>query len=242
MKSPVVLITGAAKRLGAAMAKYFHQQGYLVVITYQHSKTTAEALVDQFNQQRCGSAYAFYLDLNHSSSFAAFAAELLEKTQRLDVLINNASAFYPTPFAQSSEEEWAALMDCNVKAPYFLCQAFQSALEQQQGCIINMVDIYAQKPLKQHPIYSMSKAAIAMLTQSLALELAPKIRVNGISPGAILWPENSDAAWEKQLLEKIPLQTIGSVEAIAQTAFLLAQNHYITGQIIAVDGGRSLHM
>lgn len=243
MTAPVVLITGAAKRLGAGMAKHFHQQGYSVVVSYQNSEQAAQNLVDELNQKRKQSAYAMRLNLSDSTSFKEFAKQLESQVgRRLDVLINNASAFYPTPFEQSTESEWAELIDVNVKAAYFLSQALHTQLSANKGCIINMVDIYAQKPLKNHPVYSISKAAMAMLTQSLALELAPAVRVNGISPGAILWPENSNPEWEQSLLEKIPLQTIGSIEAIAKTAYLLADNHYITGQIIAVDGGRSLNM
>lgn len=242
MTAPVVLITGAAQRLGAGMAKHFYQQGYSVVISYQNSEQAAQNLVDELNQQRKQSTYAMRLNLSDSTSFKEFAKQLESQVGRLDVLINNASAFYPTPFEQSTELQWAELIDVNVKAAYFLSQALHTQLSANKGCIINMVDIYAQKPLKNHSIYSISKAAMTMLTQSLALELAPAVRVNGISPGAILWPENSNPEWEKSLLEKIPLQTIGSIEAIAKTACLLAENHYVTGQIIAVDGGRSLNM
>lgn len=241
-QSPVVIITGAAKRLGAGMAKHFHQQGYTVVITYHSSKEDAESLVAELNQQRANSAYAYALDINDCASFAAWAEIVQQQCGRIDVLINNASAFYPTPFEQSQERQWDELFNVNAKAAYFLGQACAPAIAKQQGCIINMVDIYAEKPLKQHPIYSMSKAAIAMLTKSLALELAPQIRVNGISPGAILWPENSTPEWEQSLLDKIPLQRKGSIEAIAEAAYSLASNNYITGQIIAVDGGRSLNM
>lgn len=242
MTAPVVLVTGAAQRLGAGMVRYFHQHGYRVVISYQNSEQAAQSLVDELNQQRKQSAYAMRLNLSDSAGFKEFAKQLENQVGRLDVLINSASAFYPTPFEQSTESQWAELIDVNVKAAYFLSQALHTQLSANKGCIINMVDIYAQKPLKTHPIYSISKAAMAMLTQSLALELAPHIRVNGISPGAILWPENSNPEWEQSLLEKIPLQTLGSIEAIAKTAYLLAENHYITGQIIAVDGGRSLNM
>lgn len=242
MTAPVVLITGAAQRLGAGMAKHFHQHGYSVVISYQNSEQAAQNLVNELNQQRRQSAYAMPLNLGDSASFKGFAKQLESQVGRLDVLINNASAFYPTPFEQSMDSQWAELIDVNVKAAYFLSQTLHTQLSANNGCIINMVDIYAQKPLKNHPIYSISKAAMAMLTQSLALELAPAIRVNGISPGAILWPENSNPEWEQSLLEKIPLQTVGSIEAIAKTAYLLADNHYITGQIIAVDGGRSLNI
>lgn len=238
----VLLITGAAKRIGAATARYFHQQGYNVVLTYHQSQQQALQLIDELNQQRPNSAKALALALNDSEAIADCAKTALNCFGRIDVLINNASSFYPTPLQQATLQQWDNLINSNVRAAFLLSQALSETLTQQQGCIINLVDIYADKPLLNHSIYNISKAAIAMLTKSLALDLAPNVRVNGVSPGAILWPENSDSAWQQSLLEKIPLQRLGSAEDIAKTAYFLAQSPYITGQIIAVDGGRSLNM
>lgn len=240
--SPVVFITGAAKRIGAATASLFHQQGYRVIISYHQSKAAAENLVAQLNAQRPDTAIALALDLLDLNNIRQAAKQALQSFGRLDVLINNASFFQPSPIEQITEQQWDTTLNSNVKAALFLSQALAEALKQQQGCIINLVDIYAERPLKNHSAYNISKAGIAMLTRSLALDLAPTIRVNGISPGAILWPENSTKEWEQSLLEKIPLSKLGDVSDIAKTALFLAQSPYITGQIIAVDGGRSLNM
>lgn len=240
--TPVVLITGAARRIGAAMARHFHHNGYAVVISYRHSGDEAKALVDELNAQRRNSAMALPLDLQAIATIEPFAETACQCFGRIDVLINNASCFYPTPVGQINEAQWDAVISSNVKAAFFLTQALTPALNKHQGSVINLVDIYAEKPLKDYPLYSISKAAIAMLTRSLALELAPDIRVNGISPGAILWPENSNPAWESALLEKIPMHKTGTASDIAETALFLAHTPYITGQIIAVDGGRSLNM
>lgn len=240
--SPVVFITGAAKRIGAATAQHFHQQGFRVIISYHQSANAAEELVSSLNQQRPHSAAALALDLLAIKSIAAVAQQALNHFGRIDVLINNASSFKPTPIEQITEQQWDETLNSNVKAALFLSQALAKELAERNGCIINLVDIYAEKPLKNHIAYNVSKAGIAMLTRTLALDLAPATRVNGISPGAILWPENSNTAWQQSLLEKIPLNKLGDVDDIAKTALFLAQSPYITGQIIAVDGGRSLNI
>lgn len=240
---PTILITGGAKRIGKAIAEHFHANGFNVVISYRHSQSGADSLVSDLNQLRSNSAKALPLDLSDYNQFKAFSLDAINAFGGIDVLVNNASAFYPTPIENASNDDWDDLMGSNVKAAFFLSQALLPELKKQQGSIINLVDIYAEKPLKDHPIYSMSKAAIAMMTRALAQDLAPDVRVNGISPGAILWPETSNPEWEKALLEKVPMQRIGSAEDIARTAYFLSCSApYITGQIIAVDGGRSLNM
>lgn len=242
MNTPVVVITGAAKRIGAACAKHFHQHGYRVIISYRHSHQAAVELIAQLNQERSDSAACLPADLSDIDTLNNFAKKALDCFGRVDVLINNASVFEPNTFAEFNESLWQNTINTNTKAALILSQRFAATLKQHKGCIINLVDIYAEKPLKNHAFYNISKAGTAMLTKSLAIDLAPDIRTNGISPGAILWPEKSDEQWQQSLLEKIPLQRLGQVEDIAKTALFLAQSAYINGQIIAVDGGRSLYM
>lgn len=241
---PVALITGGARRIGAAIAENLHQAGFNIALHYRHSAKDAQAVVDKLNQQRPNSALAFAADLNHLQEIQHLAQTLLQQWQRLDVLINNASSFFPTPIADASEAQWNDLMNSNLKAPFFLAQAFAAELQQRKGCIINIADIHADRPLKQHPIYCAAKAGNVMLTKSLARELAPQVRVNGIAPGAILWPEQDnglDDSTQLEILQKIPLARSGSPEDIARAVrFLVQDAPYITGQIITVDGGRSL--
>jgi pteridine reductase len=241
---PVALITGGARRIGAAIAESLHQAGFNIALHYRHSEKEAQAMVDKLNQQRSNSALAVAADLNHLQEIQHLAHALLQQWQRLDVLINNASSFFPTPVANASEAQWNDLMNSNLKAPFFLAQAFAAELQQRRGCIINIADIHADRPLKQHPIYCAAKAGNVMLTKSLARELAPQVRVNGIAPGAILWPEQDnglDDSTQQEILQKIPLARSGSPEDIARAVrFLVQDAPYITGQIITVDGGRSL--
>lgn len=244
--TPVALITGSARRLGAETARQLHAAGYQVLLHYRHSAREAEQLAASLNSQRANSAHTLQAELTRVSDVQSLAARALAKWQRLDVLVNNASSFYPTPLASASESQWDDLLASNVKAPFFLAQALAAPLRQSGGCIINIADIYGQRPLAQHSIYSIAKAGNIMLTQALALELAPEVRVNGIAPGAILWPEqtsNSEAsaAHQAQLLAKTPLARAGNPADIARTIVFLAQGApYISGQIIAVDGGRQL--
>jgi pteridine reductase len=236
-----VLITGGAKRLGAAMAKAFHTQGYHVFVHYNHSYDDATALQQELNTIRHDSCDILKADLSDIQQVTFLAVSIKGKTDQLDVLVNNASQFFPTPLGDAQAEQWDQLINPNVKAPYFLTQALISHLEKAHGCVINMHDIHAQRPLDEHSIYCLSKAALTMLTQSQAKELAPNIRVNGIAPGAIIWPEQATHSYEKSILEKIPLNRCGNVEDIINTALFLTQSTYITGQTINVDGGRSLH-
>lgn len=242
MTKPTVLVTGAAKRIGAALCRGFHSHNFNVVIHYQHSQQEAEQLQAELENQRPGSVIAIAADLNQQADIEELALRAKEQWQGLDVLVNNASCFYPKSLTDSTEQDWDAIINSNLKAPYFLCQALSSALKKKQGSIINMADIYADKPLEGHSIYSIAKAGNVMLTKTLAKELAPEIRVNGIAPGAIAWPEHdNDLEKQQSILEKIPLKRIGGYSEIVKAALYLAlQASYTSGQILSIDGGRSL--
>ena len=233
------LITGGAARLGAMSARYLHAAGAAVVIHYRRSADAARQLQQALNSQRPDSAFIVQGDLLEFGRLPELVQACLAHTGRLDVLLNNASNFFPTPVDQATEEQWDSLFGVNAKAPFFLARAAAPALRENAGCIVNMVDIHAQRPHKDHPIYSMAKAANAMMVKALARELAPEIRVNGVAPGAILWPEGNEKA-KHEALPRIPLERAGRPENIARTVLFLATAEYITGQIIAVDGGRSV--
>ena len=239
---PVALITGAAKRIGAAMACKLHSEGYRIIIHYGHSKDDALALAEKLNSQRADSATCLQANLCNSDEVNALAQKALDVWGHLDVLVNNASSFYPTPVGDISEDDWDSLVGSNVKGPLFLSQALAPALEAKKGCIINMVDMHIDRPLPSHSVYLIAKSGLASLTQSLAIDLAPNVRVNGIAPGAILWPEREmDDAEKDKLLSSIPLGELGTPEDIANTLSFLVTAPYITGQIIYVDGGRGLY-
>ncbi len=234
------LITGAANRLGAQIARTLHQNGANLIIHYRESADNAEALKQQLNDLRAESASCLQADLNDLDAINNLAHDAAQLYHGLDFLINNASSFYPTAIGKIIEKDWDDLVGSNFKAPLFLSQACYPYLREAGGVIINMLDIYASSPLKNHSLYCSAKAANQMLVKSLALEMAPEVRVNGIAPGAILWPEHSDAVqpeYQKKLLEKIPLQRTGSPESIAQTVMFLLSNDYVTGEVIKVDGG-----
>jgi pteridine reductase len=238
-----VLVTGAANRLGAQIARTLHQNGANLIIHYRASADAAEALVAELNQLRANSAIALGADLSSIAELEELADNAINAFDGLHILVNNASSFYPTKIGEIDQQAWDDLTTSNYRAPLFLSQACYPALKQSSGCIINMIDIYASLPLKHHSVYCSSKAANQMLVKSLALELAPEVRVNGISPGAILWPteETSDQQnYKKVLLEQVPLKRRGTPQAITDTALFLATNDYITGEIIRVDGGRLL--
>lgn len=241
MKNKVVFITGSAKRLGANSARYLHQLGFDVVLHYHHSQQAAQALCDELNGLRPDSAKLLQADLCDVGELHNLADNAASMFGRLDVLINNASAFYPTPIGSISLDDWHSLVGSNMQAPLFLSQACSKHLTLNQGVIINMVDIHAKRPLKDHTLYCMAKAALVTMTQSLAQELAPTIRVNGVAPGAILWPESALPEAEKSaILSQIPMGKIGSPDDIAGAIAFLISAPYITGQILAVDGGRSI--
>ncbi|MAZ77476.1 MAG: pteridine reductase [Legionellaceae bacterium] len=241
MQDKVVLITGAAKRVGAVTATALHAAGAKVAIHYHRSAEAAEALAETFNQQRAESAIAIGADLADTAGLPALVEKVVSTFGQLDVLINNASSFYPTPVGEITEQHWQDLFNTNAKAPLFLAQAAAEHLKKQQGCIVNMVDVHAKRPLQQHSVYCMAKAALAMMTMSLARDLAPEIRVNGVAPGMIMWPdEGMPEKVQTSILNRVALKRAGSPENIAQTILFILQNDYLTGQIIAVDGGRLL--
>ncbi len=237
------LVTGAANRIGAQIARTLHENGVNLIIHYRKSRDAAAALAQELNKQRADSAITFQADLNDIASLHKLAQKASTAFDQLDILINNASSFYPTPIGEITLQHWQDLMNSNCQAPLFLSQACYPALKQSHGVIINMLDIYASTPLKNHSLYCCAKAANQMLVKSLALELAPEVRVNGIAPGAILWPQqgnNSAADAQQAILKQIPLEKTGSPESIAKTVMFIINNDYITGEIIRVDGGRLL--
>jgi len=238
----VVLVTGAARRIGAAIVTCLHANGARVAIHYRGSAAEAAALAAALNEARPNSAKTVQADLLNISEIPGLVAAVIEWGGQLDGLVNNASTFYPTPVGTITEESWTDLVGSNFKAPLFLSQEVAPHLKSTGGAIVNIVDIHGQRPLSQHLVYGPAKAALAMLTKSLAKDLAPEIRVNGVSPGAILWPEDgmTDAVQET-ILRQVPLQRAGDPQDIAGCVlYLLRDAPYVTGQIIAVDGGRSV--
>jgi len=237
-----VLVTGGAKRLGAAIGRRLHAAGANVVVHYHRSRPAADALVAEFEAARAGSALAIGTDLHDVASLPRLVEAALNRYGRLDVLVNNASTVYPTPVGSISAAQFDDLVGTNLRAPLFLAQAAAPTLRAARGLIINMVDIHGSRPLRGHPVYSAAKAGLVMLTKSLARELGPEIRVNAIAPGPVLWPERDlDEALKAEIIGKTALKRSGSPEDIARTAYFFAADApYVTGQVIAVDGGRSL--
>lgn len=236
------LITGGARRIGAVIARTLHQAGMNLALHYRASAAAAAALQEELHRLRPDSVILLQADLQDTAGLPVLVEQAAARWGHLDLLVNNASNFYPSPLGTATEAQWDELMASNLKAPFFLAQAAAPWLQAVQGSIINILDIYAQRPLANYPIYCATKAGLAMLTQSLAWELSPAVRVNGIAPGAILWPEEglSETA-QAQMLSRIPLRRRGDPEDIARTLlFLVRDGGYITGQIIAVDGGRTL--
>jgi pteridine reductase len=242
LRDQVVLITGGARRVGADIARTLHAAGANILIHYRSSAAAAIALADEFNRIRPHSAAIFAAHLLNADAPEKLVAATLLEFGRLDILINNASSFYRTPVGQITLPQWDDLIGSNLKAPLFLAQAAAPSLRAERGLIINMVDIHALRPLKAHPVYSAAKAGLAMLTRSLARELGPEIRVNGIAPGPVLWPEGDlDEEMKREIIGRTALKRHGTPQDIARTALFLAKDApYITGQIIAVDGGRSI--
>lgn len=238
----VALITGAARRIGAEITRLLHANGLRVILHYNSSSSEAQALADELNQIRADSVKIISYDLNQTDTVDTFITEVIKQWGRLDVLVNNASTFYPTPLTEISTDQWDDLLGVNVKAPLFLSKACAQHLTETKGCVINIVDIHADRPLKDYPIYCIAKAGLAMLTKSLARELAPAIRVNGVAPGAIMWPEvEAYEPLHQEIINRTALKREGQPSDIADTVwFLINSADYITGQIIAVDGGRTL--
>lgn len=239
----VVLITGAAHRIGATTARLLHGAGANIVLHYRQSKAGAEQLQSEMNRVRANSVALVQGDLLDTARMEGIVREAHAAWGRLDVLINNASTFYPTPVGTITAQHWDDLLGSNLKAPLFLSQAAAPFLKLTHGCIVNIVDIHAERPLRQYPIYSIAKAGLVMLTKALACELGPEVRVNAIAPGAILWPEHEmDEATKSRIIERTFLKRQGSPEDIARAAlFLIRDADYTSGQILNVDGGRSLN-
>lgn len=240
---PVAVITGGSRRIGAAICKYLHSNNFNIVIHYNKSKISADELAQQLNSIRPDSAKTFQADLNDFEKINNLALFSQSAWGRVDALINNASSFFPTSVTDALESDWDNLLNSNLKAPFFLSQKLHRALKKKGGCIVNIGDIFAKRPMPNHSIYSIAKAGNRMLTQALALELAPEVRVNGVAPGAILWPENEfgNAVENTDKLRQIPLARLGGAEAVAKAVhFLIQSSPYTTGEILRVDGGRSL--
>lgn len=240
LSEKVVLVTGGAARVGAEIVRLFHSEGAKVIIHYRQSATEAKALAAELEQQRPDSSQCLAADLLDIQQIQKLITDAIGCFGQLDILVNNASTYYPTPVDQATGEQWIDLFGSNARAPFFLAQAAAAELTRQRGCILNLVDIHANRPNKNYPLYSMAKAANAMMVKSLARELAPEVRVNGVAPGAVLWPEHEiNTEIQQSVLDRIPLRRLGSPEEVAKTLLFLAQSDYISGQIIAVDGGRS---
>ena len=242
LNGKIVLVTGAARRIGAAIVTRLQENGARVAIHYRGSAEDADKLAASLNAQRPDSAATFQADLLSPDDITALITSVVEGGGRLDGLVNNASTFYPTPVGKITEAHWDDLVGSNFKAPLFLSQEAVPRLRETLGSIVNIVDIHSQRPLRNHPVYGPAKAALAMLTRSLAKDLAPDIRVNGVSPGAILWPEDGmTAAVQQTILRQVPMERAGIPEDIAGCVlYLMRDATYVTGQIIAVDGGRSV--
>ncbi|WOT06795.1 pteridine reductase [Shewanella youngdeokensis] len=233
------LITGAAKRIGKAIAEQLHNDGFNILIHYDQSQTDAVALMSKLNNVRPNSAKMLQADLSVQTGLSQLTLQIDALALPLSILINNASTFYPTPLGKTDYVAAQQLLTTNLLSPYLLAEHVAPTLKRHNGCIINLIDIHGKRPLKNHGLYSISKAALEMATLSLAQELAPDIRVNGIAPGAILWPEQSNDSSQDHVLTEIPLAKLGQAGDIAKLVSHLVSAPYISGQIIAVDGGRS---
>ncbi|MBC8514153.1 MAG: pteridine reductase [Candidatus Thioglobus sp.] len=234
------LITGGAARIGAQIAKTLHKNNFNIIIHCNQSKDKAQLLCDELNLLKEKSAKVVVGNLNNIDSINT----IVETIESIDLLVNNASVFYPLSVDESDSENWDNILDVNLKAPFFLSKGLSQKLKSREGSIINIIDIHADRPLKKHSVYNISKAGLKMLTLTLAKELAPSVRVNGVSPGSILWPQEGAEISESDksiMLERIALKRQGSPQDIADTVLFLANSNYLTGQIINVDGGRTLN-
>ena len=246
MQDKIILVTGGARRIGETICRKLHSEGMNLMVHYRSSEREAQALQAKLNQIRPGSVALIQADLLDLTQLPILVNETIKYFGRIDALVNNASSFYSSPIGKITEKSWDELIGCNLKAPLFLSQAAAPLLKKQHGCIINIIDIHSEWPLKKYMVYSSAKGGLATLTRSLALELAPEVRVNGISPGPILWPENgawSDQITRQRIINKTLLKRIGEPNDIAKAVFfLISDASYITGQILAVDGGRSINL
>lgn len=238
----VVLITGAAHRVGATITRHLHSLGMRIIVHYRHSKDTAHALQEELNEKRENSVVLIQADLHQSSKIKSMIKQANETWGQLDVVINNASSFYETPVKTATDEQWEDLIGSNLKAPFFVCQNAAPFLKSSNGCIINIVDIHADRPLKNYPVYSIAKAGLVMLTKSMARELGPEIRVNAIAPGAIMWPDNDiDDVTKQRIISRTALKRKGDPMDIAKAVrFLIEDATYMSGQVLTIDGGRTL--
>lgn len=239
---PVALITGAARRVGATIARSLHAAGYDLALHHRDSTAEMAALVAELEAARADSTLVLTAELADFDRLPELIAHTIGRYGHLDALVNNASGFAPTPIGSVTPAQWDALFAANARAPFFLSQAAAPHLRARRGAILNLVDIHAERPLREHTVYCMAKAALAMLTLSLALELGPEVRVNGIAPGAVLWPESGKPETDRQsLIAHTPLQRVGTPQDVADAAlFLLRDAQFTTGQILRVDGGRML--
>jgi pteridine reductase len=236
------LVTGGARRVGAEIVKHLHAAGATVAIHYRNSQAAAESLARELNAQRANSAAIFEADLLQTDAIPALVAAVTARSGGLHILVNNASGFYPTPLAELTSAQWTELMGSNLKAPLFLAQAAAGELRRARGVIINIVDIHGLRPLPGYIVYSTAKAALIHLTKALARELAPEVRVNGVAPGPVMWPETGvDEAQRQEIIRSTLLQRAGTPADVARAVcFFAAAAPFVTGQILAVDGGRSL--
>jgi pteridine reductase len=239
---PVALVTGGARRVGATIARTLHAAGYDLALHYRHSAGEAAGLLRELERARAGSTLAVQADLAAVERLPALVEKVTSRFGQLDALVNNASAFFPTPVGSATAAQWDELFASNARAPFFLAQATWPALRESRGAIVNLVDIYAERALAGHPIYVMAKAALAAMTRTLAQDMAPEVRVNGVAPGAVLWPsEGKDYDDRAAMLSRTPLQRAGAPEDVASAVlWLLRDAPFVTGQIIRVDGGRTL--
>jgi pteridine reductase len=239
---PVALVTGSARRIGAAIARGLHAAGYDLALHCHVSRDECEALAAELQRARADSALVLQADLAEFDRLPELVAATVGRFGRLDALVNNASAFFPTPFGLATPAQWDALFAANARAPFFLAQAAAPHLRAARGAIVNLTDIHAERPLRGHAVYGMGKAALAYMTRALALELAPEVRVNAVAPGAILWPEEGKSeADQAALLARTPLGRTGTVEEVAEAVrWLLREARYTTGQVLRLDGGRLL--
>ena len=239
---PVALITGGGRRVGAVIARTLHAAGYDLALHYRHSADAAEALAAECEARREGSTLPVHAELAALDTLPGLVAATLARFGRLDALVNNASAFYPTPLGGVTPAQWDELFASNAQAPFFLAQAAVPALREAGGAIVNLVDIYAERPLADHPVYCMAKAALLAMTRALALDLGPRVRVNAVAPGAVMWPSDGKAYDDRQaMIERTPLKRAGTPEDVAGAVlWLLRDAPFVTGQVIRVDGGRTL--
>jgi pteridine reductase len=246
LRGKAILVTGGARRIGAAIVRRLHAAGANVAVQYRASADEARSLAAELNARRANSVVLLQSDLTQTRLLGGLITGATQTWGRIDVLVNNASSFHPTAMGKISEDSWDDLIGTNLKAPLFLAQAAAPELRRTGGCIVNIVDIHGERPLRGHVVYNVAKAGLAMLTRSLARELAPEVRVNGVAPGTILWPENdtwSDEGARQRIVDRIALKRMGEPDDIARAVeFFIAGAPYVTGQILAVDGGRSLNI